>query len=72
MRNAMERLVMLTGESEISEKDTARALWLDKKQTVCIPEREEGLRGEVELAESVPFKRLLGNVGGIKLKRDFA
>ncbi|SHI56151.1 sigma 54-interacting transcriptional regulator [Desulfosporosinus lacus] len=66
LRNAMERLVMLTGEREISEDDTARALGLDRKQTVIIPEREERLRGEVELAEIRSIQKALKECGGNK------
>ena len=71
LRNAMERLVMLTGGVEISENDTARALGLDRKQTACIPEsevpeREERLRGDVELAEIRLIKKALKECGGNK------
>jgi len=62
---------MLTGGVEISENDTARALGLDRKQTACIPEsevpeREERLRGDVELAEIRLIKKALKECGGNK------
>ena len=66
LRNAMERLVMLTGGREISEDDTARALGQDQRQTVIIPEREERLRGEVELAEIRLIQKALKECGGNK------
>ena len=66
LRNAMERLVMLTGEREISEEDMARALSLDRAQTICIPEREERLRGEVELAEIRSIQKALKECRGNK------
>lgn len=67
LRNVIERLVMLTGEQEISEEDMARALLLDRKQqTICAPERAERLRGEVELTEIRLIQRTLKECGGNK------
>lgn len=66
LRNAIERLVMLTGEKEISKDDIARALSLDMKQTFCVPVREERLRGEVDLAEIRLIQKALKECGGNK------
>lgn len=64
LRNAIERLVILAGEQEISETDMLRALMLDKKQTISIPEKEERLRGEVEQVEIRLIQKALKECGG--------
>ena len=66
LRNAIERLVMLTGEKEISKDDVARVLSLDRKQTLRVPMREERLHGEVELAEIRLIQKALKECGGNK------
>ncbi|MHB8075923.1 sigma 54-interacting transcriptional regulator [Desulfosporosinus fructosivorans] len=66
LRNAIERMVMLTGEKEISKDDVARALLLDGEQTFCVPVRKEKLHGEVELAEIRIIQKALKECGGNK------
>jgi len=66
LRNAIERLVMLTGEKEISKDDVGRALFLDRKQTLCVPVGEERLRGEVELVEIRIIRKALKECRGNK------
>ncbi|AET69998.1 PAS domain S-box [Desulfosporosinus orientis DSM 765] len=69
LRNAMERLVMLTGEKEISEEDVVRALMLDgkdRKLAINVREKEVKLRGEVEFAEIRLIQKVLKECGGNK------
>lgn len=66
LRNATERLVMLTGEKEISKDDVTKALSLDDKRTFCVPIQKERLRGEVELAEIRLIQKALKECGGNK------
>ena len=66
LRNAIERLVMLTGGGEISKEDVARALLLDRQQTIGVPIRDEVLRSEIELAEIRLIKKALKECGGNK------
>ncbi|HZK83595.1 MAG TPA: sigma 54-interacting transcriptional regulator [Desulfosporosinus sp.] len=68
LRNAIERLVMLTKEREISKDDVGRALLLDRKQTLPVPVREERLCSEVELAEIRWIQKALKECGGNKTK----
>ncbi|MHB1652763.1 MAG: sigma 54-interacting transcriptional regulator [Desulfitobacteriaceae bacterium] len=66
LRNAMERLVMLTWEKEISAEDMAKTLLLDRKSDTDLPEQKEKLRGEVELAEIRLIQKALKECGGNK------
>lgn len=66
LRNAIERLVMLTGGGEISMEDVARALLLDRQQTIGVPVRDEVLRSEIELAEIRLIQKALKECGGNK------
>jgi len=66
LRNAIERLVMLTGGGEISKEDVARALLLDRQQTIGVPIRDEVLRSEIELAEIRLIQKTLKECGGNK------